>query len=260
MRLRRIKYTLYSLIIILISSMIINNCQAKPKRFEKEIPKISFVFLRHGTTDWAIEKTSDGFVDYGLNAQGRAESLAAARIIKAKFSNPVFYCSILARTMETCTIVGNFIQSNNIHLVVDLRGREFGDVKSIFSKLVRLSKEKKFEEMETILPASAESKEEFEFRCLNALFEVLNKHRERCQTIIIVSHDEVFRCFTQHLINKTFPMKKGGIKLFKYDYGHWFIQDIENSKSEAHFELTQCDNRPQEQEAVMRRLVINCLK
>jgi len=64
------------------------------------------VLLRHGQSAWNLENRFTGWTDVGLTDQGRAEALAAGRLLKE--SGYVFdlaYTSVLKRAIQTLWIV-----------------------------------------------------------------------------------------------------------------------------------------------------------
>lgn len=194
--------------------------------FEKTIPEVPFIFVRHGTTNWEMEKVYDGFIDYELNEQGIADANRAAELLQGKLKNPNVYCSSFLRAIETCKIIQQKNHFPHYAIVPGLRGREYGCLSSVKEEVLKLGKEKRFEEMEAILPPTSESKNNFEYRCLVTLFNILSENKHTNRTVLIVSHDEVFKVFTHYLSNQRLSISKGGTKSFTCKDHQWTVSDI----------------------------------
>lgn len=194
--------------------------------FEQNIPEVPFIFVRHGTTNWEMEKVYDGFIDYELNEKGVADANRAGELLQGKLENPNVYCSTFLRAIQTCDIIQ---QKNNFPCytkILGLRGREYGCLSSVKDAVLKLGKEKRFEEMEAILPPTSESKVNFEYRCLAALFNILSENKHTNRTVLIISHDEVFKVFTNYLSNQRISISKGGIKSFDCKNHQWVVSDV----------------------------------
>ena len=66
----------------------------------------TLVLLRHGESTWNKENRFTGWTDVDLSEKGRAEALAAGRLLKQEgFTFDVAYTSVLKRAIRTCWIV-----------------------------------------------------------------------------------------------------------------------------------------------------------
>jgi probable phosphoglycerate mutase len=65
----------------------------------------AIVLVRHGETEWNLERRWQGHADPELNETGRAQALAVARSLGAKPFNAL-YSSDLVRARETAEIIG----------------------------------------------------------------------------------------------------------------------------------------------------------
>jgi probable phosphoglycerate mutase len=80
--------------------------------------------VRHGETDWNVEKRIQGHTDVPLNATGHAQALAMAfNAAHHRFS--AIYSSDLERAMETARYVAER-EDEVVHPVRDLRERHYG--------------------------------------------------------------------------------------------------------------------------------------
>jgi probable phosphoglycerate mutase len=79
-------------------------------------------FVRHGQTEWNVQKVSQGWSDNPLNEIGRAQAEKVADEI-VKLRPTYFFCSDLMRARETAEIINKKL---NMEIIFDSRLREFG--------------------------------------------------------------------------------------------------------------------------------------
>ena len=87
-------------------------------------PVTRICFVRHGETDWNVERRIQGHTDILLNATGRAQALAMA-YNAAHISFSALYSSDLQRAVETARALGQR-EGQEIHLLPQLRERHYG--------------------------------------------------------------------------------------------------------------------------------------
>jgi len=80
--------------------------------------------IRHGETDWNVEKRIQGHTDVPLNETGRAQALAMA-FNAAHHRFHAIYSSDLARTIETAQVLAQR-EDHEVTLLQQLRERHFG--------------------------------------------------------------------------------------------------------------------------------------
>jgi 2,3-bisphosphoglycerate-dependent phosphoglycerate mutase len=80
---------------------------------------VKLTFVRHGETDWNRDRRFQGQVDIPLNAQGRSQARAVARVLSAE---PFDYAvsSDLSRALDTARAI-----RDTMPVVGDARWREF---------------------------------------------------------------------------------------------------------------------------------------
>lgn len=87
---------------------------------------MKLLLIRHGETDWNIEKRIQGSTDIPLNENGRAQAVTLANTLSLR---PVpisaLYTSPLARAAQTAQIIADKL-SLPCQIVSDLREIEFG--------------------------------------------------------------------------------------------------------------------------------------
>jgi probable phosphoglycerate mutase len=81
-------------------------------------------FVRHGETDWNIEKRIQGHIDIPLNQKGRTQALAMG-FSAAHHRFDALYSSDLGRAMDTARAIGE-CEGLELRLLPQLRERNFG--------------------------------------------------------------------------------------------------------------------------------------
>lgn len=81
-------------------------------------------FVRHGETDWNIEKRIQGHIDIPLNKTGRAQALAMGyNAVHHRFS--ALYSSDLTRAMDTARAIAE-LEGLEVQRLPQLRERNYG--------------------------------------------------------------------------------------------------------------------------------------
>ena len=81
-------------------------------------------FIRHGETDWNVEKRIQGHTDISLNEVGRAQALAMAfNAAHQRFH--AIYSSDLLRAQETAQVLAQR-EDHPVKLLPQLRERHYG--------------------------------------------------------------------------------------------------------------------------------------
>jgi broad specificity phosphatase PhoE len=95
------------------------------------MPVPTIYFIRHGETSWNAEKRFQGTQDIPLNDVGRAQAVAAGRILgnllareRREFSSLAFVASPLSRARSTMELLRRSLQLSAEEYVVDDRLRE----------------------------------------------------------------------------------------------------------------------------------------
>jgi len=93
-------------------------------RYLPPSPATRICFVRHGETDWNVEKRIQGHTDIPLNATGRAQALAMA-FNAAHVSFRALYSSDLTRAVDTAKALAQR-EDLEIRLLPQLRERHYG--------------------------------------------------------------------------------------------------------------------------------------
>jgi broad specificity phosphatase PhoE len=147
-------------------------------------PSTRFLFIRHGQTDWNVERRWQGQIDTFLNEKGRSQAEQVAELLASKQKVvKTIYCSDLQRAFHTAQIIGQRLQCD---VLKDSRLREMhlGDAQGLLWHEV----EERFNLLQSgfrDIPR-AETVEQLLERMQSFLTEIAAKHKN--QTVIVVSH------------------------------------------------------------------------
>jgi broad specificity phosphatase PhoE len=84
----------------------------------------SFYFVRHGQTDWNLQRRPQGQTDIPLNETGIAQAQRAADLLQ-DVPCSLIVTSPLQRALTTATIIGNALQKP-IHIIDELKECSWG--------------------------------------------------------------------------------------------------------------------------------------
>lgn len=159
----------------------------------------SFVFVRHGRTDWSMAVLTKGPGDLSLNELGRADAYSAGEVL-CSFREKEFsiLSSELVRARQTAAIISEMI-GTSVLVFPNLHERYFGD----FS--VTSSSE---------IPADAESESDFQKRVAKVFSEISTKADFFTKTVVVVSHSLVFKQLSLLLTGQKKTINYGEAYLF----------------------------------------------
>ncbi len=166
----------------------------------------SFYFLRHGETDWNVQKRLQGHTDTPLNENGREQARAAIALLQ---NHPIdrIVASPLSRAFETAEIV-NAALKKPIETHEGLKERHFG----LFEGKTHEEIEIFAQENMHLIPArrnpsapldapGAENYDTFRSRVVACVAELLTRHDG--QNLLIVAHGGVYRTLCRHFWGET---------------------------------------------------------
>ncbi|MGV8996476.1 MAG: histidine phosphatase family protein [Parvibaculaceae bacterium] len=145
--------------------------------------KRPFYFLRHGETDWNLNRKAQGQIDIPLNATGIAQAIAAAEVVRG-LSIKSICASPLSRAFETARHSAE-VSGVDIHVVENLRecglGADEGRAGGEWFMDWRAG---------TYVPEGAETYDGFLGRALSGVNEALERTSD--DPLLIVAHGGVF--------------------------------------------------------------------
>ena len=156
--------------------------------------------VRHGETDWNREKRYMGQRDIPLNALGRAQAQATAKLLKEEPIAAV-YSSDLSRAAETARIIAQKHKLNVI-LSKELREMNYGHWEGkLFDEVKKLCPQE-LEQLENapleFAPSGGESRKQLFERVIKKLTEIIARHPN--ESVVVVSHGGPIRAIINYAI------------------------------------------------------------
>ena len=109
------------------------------------------ILVRHGRSEWNLQKRFTGWVDVDLAPQGKLEACKAGELIKElKLDLSYFYCSYQKRAIETLNLILNTLGIKNEKIVKawQLNERHYGALTGLNKdEMKKLYGEKKIHEL-----------------------------------------------------------------------------------------------------------------
>lgn len=187
-------------------------------------------FVRHGETDWNVEKRIQGYTDIQLNEKGRGQALAMA-FNAAHVSFKTIYSSDLVRAVDTAKALAAR-EDLEVKLLPQLRERNYG----IFQGITAAEGEQRFPEAYRLYTArdphynfeTGESMLDFIARINEAVDWMVRHHAG--QTIAAVTHggvlDILFRKSTGRPLHtpRDFKIPNCGLNWFHFDGQGWHLE------------------------------------
>lgn len=159
--------------------------------------------VRHGQTDWNLDRRIQGSTDIPLNETGRADARAAAERLLAGRHHAV-YSSPLRRARETAEIIAERLGLPLQEPVADVREREFGEGEGMLVEEYIAA----YGDWHAPVPG-AESLDEVGVRAISALHRIAREARRRsaptAESVIVVAHGGVIRAVIDHVSGGTLP-------------------------------------------------------
>ncbi len=149
------------------------------------------LFVRHGETDWNVERRVQGHTDRPLTANGEAQARALAAELRDERLDAV-YASDLVRARETARAVAAE-HGLEVEELPELREKHFGTWEGLLDTEIR----ERFPDASTGPWGDSETSEEVSERILAALHEIARRHPEG--RVLVVSHGGPLRAVLRHL-------------------------------------------------------------
>lgn len=191
------------------------------------MPATRFCLVRHGETDWNLQRRHQGHLDIPLNANGCAQALAAARGLRGHRFSTV-YSSDLKRTRETARVIGGEL-GLPVQDLAGLRERHYGllqgltpdEVQRLAPDVYRAYKQR---DLDHDL-AGGETLRGFNQRILDTIHNLTWQHSG--QSVLLVTHGGVLdlihrRCLQSDLTApRDFPIPNAAFNWIEVNGPYW---------------------------------------
>ncbi len=180
-------------------------------------------FIRHGVTDWNLERRAQGQLDIPLNDAGRKQAQALGKHLAGEPWDRI-YASDLSRAKETADIIAQALHLN-VHTDKRLREMSWGEAEgtTIEERL------KKWGEDWRAKGLNIESEQSILDRGISFVEEILKTKPGR--NVLVVSHgallSRLFKHYIPHVVT-TQPVYNTSLTIMQFVDGKWEC-DLYNS-------------------------------
>lgn len=162
--------------------------------------KTRLCLVRHGETDWNVERRLQGHLDVPLNAIGHEQARAAGESLRA-LSFDVLYSSDLLRTRQTTEAIARAL-GMPFNLTAGLRERHYGGLQGLTHSEAKVQRPQDYHVMEqrdvdTPFSEGGESLRDFAGRVGQTLHQLAHQHRG--ETLLLVTHGGVLDAVNRYV-------------------------------------------------------------
>lgn len=192
-----------------------------------ETNETTIILVRHGETEWNLERKQQGHLDSPLTENGVKQAQLAAKSLAGRHVD-IMYSSDLGRAVQTAEIIGTGLDMK-VNLDSRLRERNFGVMQGMTVEEFQTQWPEEAARVSNGEPdyqvAEGESKKQFYDRCVEACDTIAGKHPREC--VLLVSHggflQSVFHriCRIELTRPRCFSMINAAINSFTISNGDW---------------------------------------
>lgn len=182
----------------------------------------SFVFIRHGETDWNESGRFQGRTDIPLNETGREQARALAEKVAALPVSRVLV-SPLSRALETAAL--SFPdRADLIDVEESLVECDFGSLEGCSIRdAMEVHAISRKDQLKSILPEDGESWRAMRDRCIVIKDEIIARQKVG-HTVVLVSHDAVLQALSEDLTGRWLDSKHcQPYRFTRNQYGDWSV-------------------------------------
>lgn len=183
----------------------------------------TFLFLRHGETDFNMTRRFQGSIDVPLNANGVAQAQAAAEKLEPAGLTRIV-CSPANRVLKTACFVAErtgvpmYVDTDLMELHVgSFEGQDIAAIK----KAHGLRENESFLD---ILPEDAECWDTFSERVCKAVSRWVARYPD--ELVLVVAHGLVFRALTVHLAGEQLSTANAVPHIFERARDGWRVRPL----------------------------------
>ncbi|MCS5496987.1 histidine phosphatase family protein [Cnuibacter physcomitrellae] len=159
----------------------------------------TFTFVRHGETDWNLQRRIQGVTDIPLNDTGRAQARDTAEALAVREWDGIV-ASPLSRARETAEIIAARLGLDDLEIEPDLRERAYGEVEGLDHDQIVA----RFPDPLEPVPGR-ERRSAVVARVLPALQRLAEEHPG--ESWIVVSHGGVIGSLVRYITEKALPQQ-----------------------------------------------------
>lgn len=194
-----------------------------PKLPAEQLPQRPFFFLRHGETQYNLERRFQGSVDVPLNQTGVNQARRAAELLSGKNFTRIV-SSPANRVLKTVSFTA---EATGVPIHVDSDLMEF-NVGSLEGRDIVETKRahglNEHDSFMTILPVDADKWPEFVPRICASVRRWTDKHSD--ETVLVAAHGLVFRALTIALAGEHLVSQNAEPYFFEPTGSTWRIEKI----------------------------------
>ena len=194
-----------------------------------ELTRICFV--RHGETDWNIERRMQGHIDLPLNVKGKEQAQALGRFFSGQQADAL-YSSDLLRARQTAQPIADALQ-RPMNVTTALREQHFGRCEGkVFAEIVVLNPDDaqalRSRDPDYVTPGGGESRRQHEARILACIASLVDAHRG--QALVVVTHGGVLDVIYRRVHDlppdspRDYPIPNAGLNRVAISGDQWLIE------------------------------------
>jgi len=191
-----------------------------------------FCLVRHGETDWNIERRLQGQIDIPLNQTGQQQAQSLSRALATADTRfAALYVSDLSRTRQTADAI---CQLNPLQAITTaaLRERHFGCFQGLTYAEAEAHIPQDYQQFKArtpdYTPGDGESLQRFSQRIEQFLQQTARRHQG--ETVLVVTHggvlDIIYRLVKQLPITlpRDFPIPNAALNWISHSHGLWQME------------------------------------
>ncbi|HHT26676.1 MAG TPA: histidine phosphatase family protein [Firmicutes bacterium] len=152
--------------------------------------EIELIWIRHGQTQWNMDRRFQGQLNPPLNAEGLRQARRVAQRLAAEGPFDALVSSDLARAVQTAQAISAAVRLPISAYYTELRERHMGRLEGLTHEEAEMSYGPAFRQMSL----GKESPEHFRMRAVLAAELIIAQHRDR-QRILVTSHGGLIKAF-----------------------------------------------------------------
>ncbi|CAN7271513.1 histidine phosphatase family protein [Microbacterium sp. LjRoot45] len=169
----------------------------------------TLTLVRHGETDWNLQRRIQGSTDIPLNDTGRRQARDAAEVLRARLAGDgplVVAASDLSRARETAGIIAAALGAAEPRTYPELRERNYGDAEGVDIAEFR----ERWGDWDHAVVPRAEAWADVRVRALSGLRAAIRDARRTsfpiAPSLVVVSHGALIREVIRHASGGDFPL------------------------------------------------------